>query len=229
MSTEMFKELLVTEKDLLKDAVAKARELIGIEEKTGRVILRVPRGSLGQRQVAALHLIGQYFAKQMELADSASLSLDDLSERSGIDSNTLSGRLSELVKVDWVHKLGKAKFEINQYLLNDLLDEIISSRRKSELAQPLSQDVVPQSLSEGPNSHQLPTISKGKGLTDTITHLMSTSWGKTPRDWSEIHEALKRNALHYSKGSLTGTLTLLTQTGRLRRIKEGRSYRYVVP
>ncbi len=42
MSTEIFKDLLVTEKDLLRDAVAKAKDLIGIEESTGRVIVRVP-------------------------------------------------------------------------------------------------------------------------------------------------------------------------------------------
>ena len=43
MSTEIFKDLLVTEKDLLRDAVAKAKDLIGIEESTGRVVVRVPR------------------------------------------------------------------------------------------------------------------------------------------------------------------------------------------
>src|SRR5213594_662065 len=97
MSTEIFKDLIVTEKDLLRDAVAKAKDLIGIEESTGRVMLLVPRESLGQRQVVALQLVCQYFAKQMNKSDSPSLSITQLEDRTGIDPNTLAGRLSELV------------------------------------------------------------------------------------------------------------------------------------
>jgi hypothetical protein len=227
-STEIFDSLLVTEKELLQDAVSKAKESIGIEEKTGQVIFRIPKESLGQKQLVALYLIGQYFAKQMSKADSSSLSIENLVDRTGIDNNTLAGRLSELVKAGWARRLGKARYEINQFSLNPILDEIATSRRKSELFQPtspLSEDTFTHEEIEQRRS--LPSISKSKGLTDAILNLLQTEWGKTPREWGEISEALKRNALHYSKGSITGTLTLLTQSGKLRRIKEGRSYRYV--
>lgn len=228
MSTEIFESLLVTEKELLQDAVSKAKELIGIEEKTGQVILRVPKEALGQKQLVALYLIGQYFAKQMNKTDSSSLSIEDLADKTGIDNNTLAGRLSELVKTGSAKRLGKARYEINQFTLNPVLDEIGTSRRKSELLQPtspLAEDTCAHSEMEGRQS--LPSISKSKGLTDAILTLLQTDWGKTPREWGEISEALKGNALHYSKGSVTGTLTLLTQSGKLRRIKEGRSYKYV--
>ena len=71
-------------------------------------------------------------------------------------------------------------------------------------------------------------LPKTKHLTDSILYALGTKWGKTPRDWGEIAEALKQNALHYSKGSITGTLTLLTQSGKIRRIKAGHSYKYVL-
>ena len=229
MTSELFRELLVSEEDLTKEAVRKAKDLVGIEEKTGQVILKVPKGNFGQRQLAALFLVGQYFATRLDLAKSSSLSLRELAEKTGIDANTLSGRLSELGELGWVTKPSKASFEINPYVLNEALDEIISSRRKSELAQPMPNDTVrastTQEQTEG--TGDFPMIGKGKSLTDTIVEIMKSSWGKNPRDWTEIQQVLKHNALHYSQGSVTGTLTLLTQSGRLRRIKDGRSYKYV--
>ena len=227
--SEMFEPLLVTEKELLQEAVSKAKELIGIEEKTGQVIFRLAKESLGQKQLVALYLIGQYFAKQMNKTESSSLSIEDLVDKTGIDNNTLAGRLSELVKVGWARRLGKARYEINQFSLNPILDEIAVSRRKSELFQPESSAVPDQSLThpEVQQKQYLPSISKSRGLTDAILSLLQTEWGRTPREWAEISEALKGNALHYSKGSITGTLTLLTQSGKLRRLKEGRSYKYV--
>jgi hypothetical protein len=227
-ATEIFDSLLVTERELLQDAVSKAKELIGIEEKTGQVIFRIPKESLGQKQLIALYLIGQYFAKQMNKADSSSLSIENLVDRTGIDNNTIAGRSSELVKVGWARRLGKARYEINQFSLNPILDEIATSRRKSELFQTTSLPAENTLTLEKVGQRQsLPSISKSKGLTGAILNLLQTDWGKTPREWGEISEALKRNALHYSKGSITGTLTLLTQSGKLRRIKEGRSYKYV--
>jgi len=226
-ATQIFDSLLVTEKELLQEAVSKAKELIGIEEKTGQVILRIPKESLGQKQLVALYLVGQYFAKQMNRVESSSLSIENLADRTGIDNNTLAGRSSELVKAGWARRLGKARYEINQFSLNPILDEIATSRRKSELFQPTSppeNTFTPETVEQ---KQSLPSISKSKGLTDAILNLLKTEWGKTPREWGEISEALKRNALHYSKGSITGTLTLLTQSGKLRRIKEGRAYKYV--
>lgn len=225
--SELFKDLLVTENDLLQDAVAKAKDLIGIEEKSGRVILRVPRPSLGQRQVVALYLTGQYFAKQMTKAKSASLSITELELLTGIDPNTLAGRLSELVKDEWARRLDRARYEINQFSLNAILDDITAFKRKSEFLQP-TETQSSDHANQGPQNLSCPIVPKAKYLTDSILYALGTEWGKTPRDWGEIAEALKQNALHYSKGSITGTLTLLTQSGKIRRIKAGHSYKYVL-
>jgi hypothetical protein len=228
-TTEIFDQLLITEKELLREAVSKAKELIGIEEKTGQVIIRLPKDSLGLKHLVALHLIGQYFANQMKKSDSPSLTIENLVQATGEDNNTLAGRLSELVNAGWARRLGRARYEIDQFSLNPILDEITLSRRRSELFQPTGS--APNEYSnEHPGAHStqsFPSISKTKGLTEAILNLLRTDWGKMPREWGEIDEALKRNALHYSKGSVTGTLTLLTQSGKLRRIKEGRSYKYV--
>src|SRR4029077_5984970 len=164
MSAEIFDSLLVTEKELLQDAVSKAKELIGIEEKTGQVIFRIPKESLGQKQLVALYLIGQYFAKEINKADSWSLSIENLVDRTGIDNNTIAGRSSELVKAGWARRLGKARYEINQFSLNPILDEIATSRRKSELFQPTSPAAENTFTPEKVEQRQsLPSISKSRG------------------------------------------------------------------
>ncbi len=83
---------------------------------------------------------------------------------------------------------------------------------------------------EAKETESLPTIGKPKGLQDAIMKVVSTAWGKSkPRTWKEIDAVLKQNALHVSKGSSSGSLTLLMQAGKLRRLKEGTTYGYTLP
>jgi predicted transcriptional regulator len=56
---------------------------------------------------------------------------------------------------------------------------------------------------------------------------MGTDWGKQPRSMNEIKEALKANALHFSKGTLSGTLTTMTKRGDIRRMKKDRRWKYL--
>lgn len=226
----LFKDLIVTQQEILSEAVAKAKNLIGIEETSGSIILRVPKASLGQRDIIALELTGQYFLTQMGKAEIASLSVEDLAKRTGIEANTIHGRCSELLRTDWIRKVGRANYQINQYLLNSILDDISSSRRKSELMTPASgvERLDSTATLERREQDAMPAIEKSGGLSQSIQRLLGSSWGGTPRDWQEILLALKQNALHYSKGSVTGTLTFLTQAGKLRRLKDGRSYKYLL-
>jgi len=74
----------------------------------------------------------------------------------------------------------------------------------------------------------LPTIPRPSGPSDAIMNLLSTEWGRTPRIWQEINEALVTNAIYYSKGSITGTLTNLTKKNKLRRIRTEKGYGYIL-
>ncbi len=74
----------------------------------------------------------------------------------------------------------------------------------------------------------IPAIPKPAGPSDAIIKLLSTEWGRKPRVWQEINEALTTNAIYYSKGSITGTLTNLTKKGRLRRIRTEKGYGYIL-
>jgi len=70
-----------------------------------------------------------------------------------------------------------------------------------------------------------PSIEKPKGTQDAIYKVVASPWGKVrPRTAKEIDPVLKANGVHISEGSLTGSLTLLVQAGKLRRLKVGSSY-----
>lgn len=79
-----------------------------------------------------------------------------------------------------------------------------------------------------PAEEKFPTIATPSGAVDAIIKLLSTDWGRTPRTWSELKEAMEVNAAYYSKGSITGSLTYLTKKGTIRRIKTEKGYRYIL-
>ena len=78
------------------------------------------------------------------------------------------------------------------------------------------------------SAETIPTIPKPSGPSDAIIKLLSTDWGRKPRVWQDINEALVTNAIYYSKGSITGTLTNLTKKNTLRRIRTEKGYGYIL-
>lgn len=229
MSKEALGQLIVTEDNLIDQAVQKAKSLIAIEEKTGRVILRVPKTSLPARSLILLFLIGEFFAHRMGKTEFESVSPGNLSIATGINSDTVSARLSELVDSGSVLKAGRdaviphgrGEYYVNPFMMNEILDEIVASRE--------ARNVAPSSFAQSTSTDGYPNMDAFDNLTDAIVNLLRTPWGQTPRDWREIQHALRHNSMIFSDGSVTGTLTLLYQDRRLRRIKEGRSFRYMVP
>jgi hypothetical protein len=226
MTKEILQELIISEEDLLAEAVAKAKSLFAIEGKTGRVIVRVPRTSISARGLIGLHLTGHYFSHQMGKASSPSMSPSELSAMTGVEPSTVSARLTELVDAGSVQKTGKAEFAINPYLMNDFLDEISAAREKPsvpEVGAPSSE----AALASGQDvESSYPDIGKFESVTDAIIHLLRGPFGRTPRDWGEIQRVLRHNSMLFSDGSITGTLSLLWKSKRLRRVKEGRSFKY---
>jgi len=216
----------MSEEDLLAEAVGKAKGLLAIEDKSGNVIVRVPKASLSARGLVGLLLTGRYFANKMGKSPSARMSASELSTVTGIEASTVSARLTELVDAGLVQKIGKGEFATNPYLMNDFLDEIASSREKTPLSQA---STSPQAL--GPDASQgaqdsVPDIGKFDSVTNAILNLLGGPWGRIPRDWREIQQVLRHNSMLFSDGSVTGTLSLLSKSKRLRRVKKGRVFKY---
>jgi hypothetical protein len=73
----------------------------------------------------------------------------------------------------------------------------------------------------------IPQIPSMQGCSDAIRALMKTYWGKQPKSMNDIKKALDANALYFSKGILSGTLTTMTKRGELRRVKEEGRWKYL--
>jgi len=76
------------------------------------------------------------------------------------------------------------------------------------------------------NNHEIPEMPSVRGCADAVRTLLQTDWGKQPRSMNEIKKALETNALHFSKGTLSGTLTTMIKRGDLRRVKKSGRWKY---
>ena len=72
----------------------------------------------------------------------------------------------------------------------------------------------------------IPEIPSVQGCTEAIRTLMNSAWGRQPRSMNEIELALESKALHFSKGTLSGTLNSLTKRGDLRRMRKNSRWNY---
>lgn len=77
------------------------------------------------------------------------------------------------------------------------------------------------------NNQGIPEMPSVRGCADAIRTLLETDWGKQPRSMNEIKKALETNALHFSKGTLSGSLTTMTKRGDLRRVKKDGRWKYL--
>jgi hypothetical protein len=79
-------------------------------------------------------------------------------------------------------------------------------------------------------SNEYPQIGGDVGCAAAIRTLLSSAWGRAePRTEAELTDAMKANAIHYQRGTISGLLTNLTRKGQLRRTgKKNGSYGYAI-
>lgn len=81
----------------------------------------------------------------------------------------------------------------------------------------------------GSQASDPPTISGGVGCNDAIREALGTPWGAAePRTMSQLDQVFKNNALYFSPGTLSGSLTYLTKNGTVRRIDKGGKWGYLL-
>ena len=74
-----------------------------------------------------------------------------------------------------------------------------------------------------------PSIKEAKNCSGAVVKLLMTEWGTwKPRTTPEIIEALKANALHYPRSTLSGVLAWLVKKGKVRRWKTDAGYVYIL-
>ena len=86
---------------------------------------------------------------------------------------------------------------------------------------------VNTSTTQPPSTADVPTIKPTSKLPENIMSLFNTTWGKTPRAYTEVQKALEVNVVYSSKQAVSTTLRRLVQNGQLRRIERDGNWHYV--
>ena len=107
---------------------------------------------------------------------------------------------------------------------------VIEAETLEELNAALDEVLSLSEIQESPEMkvEEFPKIPAGLGCSQAIRALLQTDWGQQPRSMNEIKEALETNALYFSMGTLSGTLTMMTKGGHLRRFKKAGRWTYVI-
>lgn len=77
-------------------------------------------------------------------------------------------------------------------------------------------------------SSDIPQINTKNNYRQAIVELLSSNWGNIPRTTGEIKEALEMNAIYTSRSSIPATVNQLVKSKKLRRLKKGELFAYVV-
>ena len=120
------------------------------------------------------------------------------------------------MKLIWKGKWRKGEITIEAETFQEL-DKALRELSASGEIQELS----------GVGKQGVPEITSARGCLDAIRALMETDWGKHPKSMNEIKGALEANALYFSKGTLSGTLTTMIKRGVLQRVKKDGRWRYL--
>ncbi len=123
VKADRFKELLIDEDDLLDQLITRAKQIVKID-RSGNMILLVPRVRLHQKEIAGLALLSHYFAYHLGIVDSEAASLSEIARLSDIAPESLAVRLKELKDRGIVEAVDRGNFKISLAQVGKLLDKV---------------------------------------------------------------------------------------------------------
>ena len=86
------------------------------------VITTLPREKMGDREVILLNLVKTSVAYQLNKSEKDSVSIADLLKITGGKPSSTAARLSELVDLDWVDRVGRGEYKITTYGLKSFIE-----------------------------------------------------------------------------------------------------------
>lgn len=209
---EVLSALLTDPKETLKRLVTKAERVFKIDRESGAVVLLPPKTRLTDRQLIAIHLLGRYFASKLELAQSDTLSIEQLQKLTQLEEGSLSARLSELKKEGLVEGAERGSYRVayqNLETFGPVLEEM--ERNTTGSLRPGLPKTI--SVTEEPASINLATFTDP----DAIVLTLRANQAFPPEDrwlthdeiidWARDHGSLMR-ASTVTKYTLPQDLTL---------------------
>jgi len=123
---------LISRLTLTVDFAGLLKNLEGIIAITPEgLIITVPREKIGERGVILLYLIKTSVAFQLSKSDKDSVSIADLLKATSGKPSSTAARLSELVDLDWVDRVGRGEYRITTYGINSFIETILPKLKSS--------------------------------------------------------------------------------------------------
>ena len=122
---KILEPLLIDELDTLRELVKRAEKLLRINKHTGDLVILIPRETLSQKDLIALHIAARYFAFKLGLTSTDSITIEELKKKTGINSDKLiAARVSDLRKEGVVEFVKKGVYRISLPNLVKYLDQL---------------------------------------------------------------------------------------------------------
>jgi len=96
------------------------------------VVLTVPREVMGEREAIMLHLTRMHVANLLGKRDKDSLPIGELLAVTGSKPGTVAARLSEMVDLGHVERVGRGEYRITTLGLQSCLEEILPRMKPRE-------------------------------------------------------------------------------------------------
>jgi len=219
--------MFVDETALLNAVLEKAVRLFAIAP--GQIILlRIPREQLNDAEYIAMHCLGRLFSAKAGQRTTATITLDELVENTGIPKEQVSARLSDLKNIGAVRNVGRGEYEAVLFGMEPLLHHVLSDKLSAVSRSPARTLLQDERQEQLPTYLQtLPEIERGNTAIKTILNALSTDWARsTPRTAAELSKVLEKNGINFSRGTMAGTLHSLVSRGNVKMTKDGRACRY---
>ena len=122
---------------------------------------------------------------------------------------------------------GDGEVEIESESATELVNTLAELQKKHPLELPPATTQKVEIGETGTMRESYPSI-KSRAPTDAVIELLSTEWGRKPREPNEISKALESNGLLINKNVLGVTLRRSYKRGKIKRMPVGKRWGYYI-
>jgi len=126
----VLQKMLIDEDAMFERLVERASKLFKID-KSGNVVFLIPTSQLTQRQTIALVALGRYFAAELGVLESDTVTASALLPYVDTDKKGISARLADLKKEGIVQNVERGAFRISILGIGKILDELEADNPRS--------------------------------------------------------------------------------------------------
>jgi hypothetical protein len=127
---DVLKKMLIDEDAVFERLVDRASNLFKID-KSGDIIFLIPKSQLTHRQTIALVSLGRYFAAELGIFETDTVTSDGLSAYMNTDKRTITARLADLKKEGVVQSVERGTFRVSILGINKILDELETDSKRA--------------------------------------------------------------------------------------------------